>query len=133
MSKLPLTYAGLVYLDRTLALQTREVVPQGIDINYYAFRHPLEFFGRQCQFAEFDVSELSASSYLAMLGQGDQRFVGLPIFVSRYFRHSQVYINRHAGITKPQDLVGRRVGVPEYQMTAAVWIRGILQDDYGVH
>lgn len=127
-----MTYAGLVYYDRTLALQTQEVVPQGLDINFYAFRHPLEFFGRQCQFAEFEVSELSASSYLTMLGQGDDRFVGIPVFVSRYFRHSQVYVNKNADIARPQDLVGRRVGIPEYQMTAAVWIRGILQEEYSV-
>jgi 4,5-dihydroxyphthalate decarboxylase len=131
LSGIAATYAGLVYYDRTLALKTGEVVPDGVDLAFAEFRHPLDFFGRQCQSAEWEVSELSASSFLAMTGQGDDRFVGLPVFVSRYFRQSQVYVNQNA-VSAPEDLVGKKVGIPEYQMTAGVWVRGILQDEFGV-
>jgi 4,5-dihydroxyphthalate decarboxylase len=84
------------------------------------------------QFAEFDAAEMSTCSYFMMAGRGDKRFVALPIFPSRSFRHSQVYINFKAGIRRPQDLSGRNVGILDYQMTAALWIRAFLQHDYGV-
>lgn len=132
MTRLRLTYSGLLYLDRTLPLYLEQVRPEGIDLTYVSCDSPGDLFRRQCQYAQFDVSELSASSYLAMLSRGDDRFVGLPIFVSRNFRHSQIYVYAGAGIERPEDLRGRRVGILEYQMTAALWIRGFLRDDYGV-
>jgi 4,5-dihydroxyphthalate decarboxylase len=129
---LGLEYAGLLYWDRTLALRTGEVVPDGIDLRYRVFEDPGELFVRQCRDAEFDLSELSFSSYLAMISRGDDRFVGIPIFPSRHFRHAQLYVNADAGISRPEDLRGRTVGVLEYQMTAALWIRAFLQHDYDV-
>lgn len=132
MSKLSLSYGGLLYLDRTLGLYTGDVVPQGIDLTYVAFPSPGDLFRRQAQFAEFDVSEMSASTYLVMTSRGDDRLVGLPVFVSRNFRHGQVYVHEGSGIGVPADLRGKRVGVTEYQMTAALWIRAFLEHDHQV-
>jgi hypothetical protein len=83
-------------------------------------------------FQEFDISELSISSHTMMTSRGSNAYVGIPAFVSRLFRHSGVYIRTDRGIDKPQDLAGKTVGLPEYQITANVWIRGILEDDFGV-
>lgn len=130
---LSLTYGGLLYFDRTLGLLTGDVAPAGVELDYKVFPGPADLFRRQCRDAEFAVSEMSMASYLIMRGRGDERFVGLPVFLSRNFRHGQVYVNAKAGISEPSELKGRRVGVFEYQMTAALWIRGFLQHDYGVH
>ncbi len=81
---------------------------------------------------EFDVAEMSLSSYTLSLFRDDPPFIAIPIFPSRYFRHSCIYISADSGIREPKDLIGKRVGNPEYQMTAPVWIRGILRDEYGV-
>lgn len=132
-SRLALTYAGLLYWDRTLALATGEVIPEGVDLSYVQVRRPGELFRLQCQKAEFPISELSASSYIAMISRGDYRFIGIPIFPSRHFRHAQIYVNRAARITCAGDLRGRRVGIPEYQMTAALWIRAFMQHDFEIH
>src|SRR3546814_5461206 len=81
---------------------------------------------------EFDVAEMSMSSYCITLGRDNPAFIAIPIFPSRFFRHSSIYVSTASGITAPQELVGKRIGVPEYQMTAPVWIRGMLHDEYGV-
>src|SRR5438128_1756840 len=81
---------------------------------------------------EFDVAEMSLSSYVVSLFADDPPFIAIPVFPSRFFRHSCIYVNAAAGIARPADLTGRTVGTPEYQMTAPVWIRGILADDHGV-
>ncbi|MGB7077361.1 MAG: hypothetical protein WBD53_09245, partial [Xanthobacteraceae bacterium] len=94
--------------------------------------HPSELFWRQLHFAEFAVSEMSCSSFLIVIGQGDTRFVGLPIFTTRRFFHTSILVRRSAGIEKSADLKGKRVGVPEYQQTAALWGRGVLQHEFGV-
>jgi 4,5-dihydroxyphthalate decarboxylase len=91
-----------------------------------------ELFLRQLRDAEFDVAEMSMSSLLIALAGGDQRFVALPIFTTRYFFHTYTLVRRDAGIQRPEDLKGRRIGVPEFQQTGALWIRGILQDEYGL-
>jgi len=83
------------------------------------------------RFREFDAAELSLSSYVISLGQ-DAPFVAIPVFPSRSFRHNGIYVRAGGGISEPADLAGRLVGVPEYQLTAAVWIRGILAEHYGV-
>jgi 4,5-dihydroxyphthalate decarboxylase len=130
LSKLPLTLACDAY-DRTQALRTGDVQVAGVDLNYLCL--PVEeTFHRMVKFREFDAAELSLSSYLLTLDSPDQPFVAIPVFPSRSFRHSGIYINTDAGIRRPEDLVGRVIGVPEYQVTAAVWIRGILADHYGV-
>jgi 4,5-dihydroxyphthalate decarboxylase len=84
------------------------------------------------RFREFDVAEMSLSSYVLSLFAENPPFIAIPVFPSRFFRHSCAFINRHGGIREPTDLVGKRIGNPEYQLTAIVWIRGILSDDYKV-
>ena len=91
-----------------------------------------ETFFRMLRHREFDVAELSLSSYTLSLNRDPSPFVAIPVFPSRCFRHSSIFVNAAAGIRAPRDLVGRRVGCPEYQMTAPVWIRGILSEHYGV-
>ena len=89
-------------------------------------------FARACRYAEFDITELSFSSYMRMVDMGDSPYIAVPAFLSRAFRHSSFYIRTDRGIQSPADLAGRTIGVPEYQMTAALWLRGMLQEDYGV-
>jgi len=93
---------------------------------------PEEAFHRAFRFNEFDVSELSLSSHTLLTSRGQNQYVGIPAFVSRLFRHSGIYIRTDRGINRPEDLKGKTVGLPEYQITANVWIRGILKDDFGV-
>jgi 4,5-dihydroxyphthalate decarboxylase len=107
------------------------VQPDGIEL-VPTVLHPSELFWRQLRFGDFDVSEMSFSSLMMARAGGDERWIGLPIFTTRKFFHAQILVRREAGIEKPQDLRGRRVGVPEYQQTAALWARGILQHEFGV-
>jgi 4,5-dihydroxyphthalate decarboxylase len=130
MSKLALTLACWNY-DRTRALADGRIMPDGIDLNCLTLG-PEETFFRMLRHREFDVAELSLSSYTLSLFRDEPPFIAIPVFPSRYFRHSCIYINTGSGIREPKDLIGKRVGNPEYQMTAPVWIRGILSDEYGV-
>jgi 4,5-dihydroxyphthalate decarboxylase len=116
--------------DRTRALADGRVVPEGVELRVVPLE-PEEIFRRMVRHLEFDVSELSLSSYVISL-QGDAPFVALPVFPSRAFRHNGIYVRAGAGIEQPGDLVGRRIGVAEYQLTANVWIRGILAEFHGV-
>src|SRR5499427_9156095 len=117
--------------DRTQALQSGLVQPEGIDLTFLA--QPVEeTFFRMLRYREYDCAELSLSSYAMTLAADDPPFIAIPVFPSRFFRHSCIFVSAKSGIRQPKDLAGRRVGVPEYQMTAPVWIRGILQDEYGV-
>ncbi len=130
MSKVELTLACGPY-DRIAGLADGRVRAQGIDLNVLQLE-PEEIFWRMMRHAEFDVSEMSMSSYAIAVSRGDDRFVGLPIFLSRSFRHSTFYLAPGSDIEAPEQLSGTRVGCPEYQMTAAVWTRGMLNDDHGV-
>ncbi len=130
MTRLSLSFACGPY-DRVLPLARGEVLAEGIDLNFLSTR-PSETFWRQLRHEEFDISECSLSSYVMLRSRGDDRFTAIPVFPSRFFRHSSIFINRHKGIVSPQDLRGRIVGVPEYEVTAAVWLRGITQDEFGV-
>lgn len=130
MEKLHLTVACGDY-DRTKALEVGTVQPEGIQLNYIPMRSE-EIFWRMCNYEEFDASEMSLSNYMTMLSRGDCPFTAIPVFPSRFFRHSCIFINAGSGIQRPEDLKGKKVGVPEYSMTAAVWIRGFLQDDHGL-
>jgi 4,5-dihydroxyphthalate decarboxylase len=94
--------------------------------------HPSELFWRQLKFAEFDVAEMSMSSMLMAIAGGDDRFIGLPIFTTHYFFQNWILVRKDSGIEKPEDLAGRRIGVPEYQQTAALWSRGVLEHEFGV-
>ncbi|MEV0066328.1 ABC transporter substrate-binding protein [Amycolatopsis sp. NPDC050768] len=130
MSRLDLTFACGDY-DRTRALEDGSIRPDGIDLTY--LRLPVEeTFFRMLRHGEFDASEMSLSTYVASLDRDPAPFVALPVFTSRMFRHGGVFINTAAGIEKPADLVGKRIGTPEFQLTAGVWIRGILADAYDV-
>ncbi len=130
-SKLPLTFACGLY-DRMLRLYTGEVVPEGIDLKFLANDEPRDIFDRMGGKLEFDASEMSSSEYISRLGTGQCPFVAIPVFASRLFRHGFIFFNRKSGIRTPKDLEGRRVGVPLYTMSAAIWIRGLLQHEYGV-
>jgi 4,5-dihydroxyphthalate decarboxylase len=128
--KLRLTLACWEY-DRTRALADGRVRPEGIDLNYLNL-HVEETFYRMLRHREFDAAEMSLSSYTMSLSRGDSPFIAIPVFPSRFFRHSCIFVSAKSGVREPKDLAGKRIGVPEYQMTAPVWIRGILQDEYGV-
>jgi len=130
MSRLALSLACWNY-DRTRALMDGTIRPDGIDLTYLNLPVEETFF-RMLRNREFDVAEMSLSSYTVSMFREPRPFVAIPIFPSRMFRHSSIYINTGSGIREPKDLVGKRVGTPEYQMTAPVWIRGILAEHYGV-
>jgi 4,5-dihydroxyphthalate decarboxylase len=116
---------------RTWPILDGTVKPDAIDL-VPTVLHPSEMFWRQLKFAEFDVSEMSMSSLMMARAAGDNRWVGLPVFTTRKFFHTDILVRRDAKIDKPADLKGRRVGVPEYQQTAALWTRGVLQHEFGV-
>jgi 4,5-dihydroxyphthalate decarboxylase len=122
---------GITSNPRTWPILDGRVVPDAID-PLITMCDPSELFWRQLRFADFDVSEMSMSSLMMIRAQGDERFVGLPIFTTRRFFHTNILVRRDARINSPADLKGKRVGVPEYQQTAALWIRGILQSEFGV-
>jgi len=117
--------------DRTRAIFDGRAPIEGCDVAAVNLE-PEESFHRAFKFAEFDVSEISMSSYTMTTARGDAQYVAVPAFVSRLFRHSSLYIRTDRGIARPQDLKGKILGLPEYQMTANVWVRGILQEEYGV-
>lgn len=130
MGKIRLTLACWDY-DRTRALQDGRVQVEGVDLTYLPLRVE-ETFWRMLRYQEFDAAEISMGSYLMAREKGAPRFIAIPVFPSRAFRHSCIYINTGAGIKAPGDLAGKQVGVPEYQITMAIWARGILQHEYGV-
>jgi 4,5-dihydroxyphthalate decarboxylase len=119
--------------DRMKALAEGQVKPAGIDLRYVAIQSPPEIFARMIKTHSFDISEMSSVHYLVMRNQKNFPYVALPVFPSRLFRHGYIFVNKNAGITKPKDLEGKRVGIQEYRMSAALWIRGMLRDEYGVN
>ena len=129
MSKLTLSIACGDY-DRTRPLFDGSVQIDGVDPVFMPMSVE-EIFFRAFRGAEFDIAELSFSSFTVKTAQGDCPYVGVPVFLSRAFRHTCIYV-RTDRIRKPQDLKGRRIGLPEYQLSALVWARAILQDDFGV-
>ncbi len=130
MARLPLSFACGDY-DRTRALEEGTVRPDGIDLTY--LRLPVEeTFFRMLRHREFEVAEMSMSSYVKSLDSDDPPFVALPVYTSRQFRHAGIFVNVDSGIETPADLRGRVVGTPEWQLTANVWIRGTLADHHGV-
>jgi 4,5-dihydroxyphthalate decarboxylase len=131
MPKLQLTYAGTLY-DRILPLYTGEVQVDGIELNFVPIDNPRPIFDRMAGGLEFDVAEYSSSEFVQRFANRQCPFVAIPVFPSRAFRHGFIAVHRNAGISKPTDLEGKRVGVPLYTMTAAIFIRGLLQHEYGV-
>lgn len=116
---------------RTWPILDGTVKPDGIDL-VPTVLYPSEMFWRQLRYAEFDVSEMSVSSLLISIAKGDKRWVGVPVFTTRRFFHTGILTRKDAGIDSPADLKGKRVGVPEYQQTGALWARGVLQHEFGV-
>jgi 4,5-dihydroxyphthalate decarboxylase len=130
MTRLRLTLACGDY-DRTRALHEGTIRPDGIELTY--LRLPVEeTFFRMMRHREFEVAEMSLSSYVVSMQQDPSPFVALPVYTSRMFRHGGVFCHRGSGIVEPTDLKGKRVGTPEYQLTAGVWMRGILEEHHGV-
>ncbi|WP_158871421.1 ABC transporter substrate-binding protein [Antarcticirhabdus aurantiaca] len=130
MNRLSLSVAVGNY-DRTRALTDGRVRIDGVD-PVFSVLSPEEMFFRSFRHEAFDVSELSLSSQCVSVSQGTSRYVAIPVFLSRAFRHTSIYVRTDAGIGGPEDLKGRRIGLAEYQLTANVWVRAILEDEYGV-
>jgi 4,5-dihydroxyphthalate decarboxylase len=130
MADLPLTLACWDY-DRTRPLIDGLVKPRGIDLKVEVLR-PRQMFPRMLEKQEFHASELSLASYASLIGRGECPFVAIPVALSKFFRHSCIYVRKGAGIRKPQDLKGKRVGTTQYSSTAVTFMRGMLKDEYGV-
>jgi 4,5-dihydroxyphthalate decarboxylase len=131
MGNVSLTIACGPY-DRMEGIRSGAVQIEGIDPTYVAIESPVEIFARMIKQNAFDVSEMSLTTFMSARSRNDFPFVGIPVFPSRVFRHGFIFVNSRAGIKKPQDLGGRRIGVQGYRQTASVWIRGILKDEYDV-
>jgi len=130
MTRLQLSI-GLMKNPRTWPIFDGRVKPDGIDLvpsDVFAS----ELFWRQLKFGDFDLAEMSMSTLMMAVAAGDHRFVGIPVFTTRKLFHTEILVRRAAGIDKPADLKGKRVGVPEYQQTAALWTRGALEHEWGV-
>ncbi|MDA0240576.1 MAG: PhnD/SsuA/transferrin family substrate-binding protein, partial [Proteobacteria bacterium] len=128
-------------LDLSIALsdnaRTRPIVegrvqPQGIRLTPTVV-HPSEMFWRQLKYGDFDISEMSLASFFVAVSRGETDWMALPIYTMRMFFHTGIQVRADSGIKKPADLKGKKVGVPEYQQTSAIWSRGILQHEFGVH
>ncbi|CAN5305598.1 ABC transporter substrate-binding protein [soil metagenome] len=130
MAKLQLSVAMGDY-DRTRALFDGRVQIDGVDPQFMLL-NPEEMFFRAMRSADFDIVELSMSSYLVKHSKGECPYIAVPVFLSRAFRHTSIYVRKDR-VKRPEDLKGKRVGLPEYQLTANVWARAILEDDFGVH
>jgi 4,5-dihydroxyphthalate decarboxylase len=134
------THPGRSVLELSVALsdnpRTRPVIEGRV--NFEGLRlvptivHPSEMFWRQLRFGDFDVSEMSMSTLTILTSQGNRDWVGLPIYTMRKFFHNEILVRKDSGIKTPADLKGKRAGVPEYQQTAAIWTRGVLQHEFGV-
>jgi 4,5-dihydroxyphthalate decarboxylase len=114
------------------AIREGAIAIEGVELNCITLKSGREVFDRMVGGREFDVAELSASEFISLMGRGDCPFVALPVFPSRVFRHGYVFVNTRAGIRTPKDLEGKRVGLPLYTQTAAIWARGHLAHQFGV-
>jgi 4,5-dihydroxyphthalate decarboxylase len=130
MSKVPLTFACGLY-DRVLALATGAVPVEGVDLNFINIDSPREIFDRMSGGLEFDASEFSSSEFISRYSAGKCPFVALPVFPSRSFRHGFIAVNQKF-VRTPKDLEGKRIGLPMYTMTASIFIKGLLQHEFGV-
>ncbi len=122
---------GIAPNDRMLPLLTGDVKAEGLDLTF-SRSAPSDIFWRALHAGEFDVTEMSLAAFCILLSRGERPFIGLPVFTSRMFRHGCIYVSGRSAIETPADLSGKRVGHPEYQMTAAVWMRGILAEFHNV-
>src|SRR3979409_2755483 len=131
MAKLQLSFASALY-DRMQPIYTGEVPVDGIDLNFIRIEQPRPIFDRMAGGEEFDVAEFSSSEFVQRFANKQCPFVAIPVFPSRPFRHGFLALHRKGGIKTPKDLEGKRVGVPLFTMTAAIYINGLLQREYGV-
>ena len=123
---------GMRDYDHCRALANGRVKVEGADLKFVNISPPSQIFLRMLHDEEFDASEMSLSNFMIAVGKDDRRFVAIPVFPSRVFRHSYIWINTKAGIAKPADLKGKKVGIADYSMTALLFVRGLLQHEYGV-
>src|SRR5947209_18461556 len=114
------------------AIREEDVVPAGLTLTCITLKSGREIFDRMVGGQEFDVAELSASEFISLMGRGGCPFVALPVFPSRVFRHGYIFINTRRGIRTAKDLEGKRIGLPLYTQTAAIWTRGHLEHQFGV-
>jgi 4,5-dihydroxyphthalate decarboxylase len=114
------------------ALNLGIIQPEGIDLRYIAIQSSPEIFARMIKTRSFDVAEMSMAHYFIMRLRGEFPYMAIPVFPSRVFRHGYIFVNSNAGISTAKDLEGKRIGVQEYRQTAGVWVRGILQHEFGV-
>jgi 4,5-dihydroxyphthalate decarboxylase len=131
VSAVPLTFACALY-DRMVPLFAGLVKPEGIELTFRVSEDHRDTFDRMGRNQEFDASEMSGTEYIARLAAGHSPLAAIPVFPSRVFRHGFIYVNRRAGIRSAKDVQGKRVGLPIYSMSAALWIRGMMQDEFGV-
>lgn len=131
MSERSVHYAGIDYYDRTRPLVDGTVQPAGLSFRFTPLPATSQFMGFQ-EAPAADAIEMSMSQYLGVVARGDRSSIAIPVFISRAFRLDGIYIRSGAGIREPKDLIGRRVGISNYQRTAALWQRGILQHEFGV-
>ncbi len=130
MSDIAITVASGEY-DRIRALRDGTVKVEGCAVTYHVVE-PNQLFVRNLRSQDFDVSEMSFSTYIALRDQGKAHYTAIPVFLSRAFRHSAIFVRTDRGIASPADLKGKRVGTPEYFTTMLVWLRGLLSDEYGI-
>ena len=130
MPDIPISIASGEY-DRIRAIRDGLVKVEGCAVTYHAVE-PNQLFVRNLKSQEFDVSEMSFSTYIALRDQGKAHYTAIPVFLSRAFRHSAIFVRTDRGIASPADLKGKRVGTPEYFTTMLVWMRGLLSDEYGI-
>ncbi len=123
---------GMRDYDHCRALVNGRIKVEGVDLKFINISPPSQIFLRMLRDEEFDASEMSLSNFMIAIGKGDRRFVALPVFPSRVFRHSYIWVNTQAGIAEPADLKGKKVGIADYSMTALLFARGMLQHEYGV-
>ena len=127
----PVLTLGCGEYDRTRALADGSIRPDGFELRYEAL-NPGPLFARMVRDRDLDIAEMSLSTYLNLRARDDEGFVGIPVFPSRVFRHGYIFVNRDAGIRRPEDLAGRRVGTMQWQLTSSLWLRGILAEEHGV-
>ena len=117
--------------ERVMPLLDGRVKIEGVSDLVYTISDPSVTFWRQLTFEEFEISEMSLSSYLIARSKG-MDMIAIPAFPARRFMHSELFINVDSGVKEPQDLIGKRIGVGDYQQTSALWTRGVLDHDFGV-
>jgi 4,5-dihydroxyphthalate decarboxylase len=130
MARIELTLA-CVPTDRTRPILDGTIEIPGVRLKSIP-GEPEDLFRRALRDEEFDITEMSMSSHITVTARGSPHYIAIPVFLSRAFRHSGMFIRTDRGIRGPADLKGKRIGIPEFQQTAILWMRGILRDEHGI-